>query len=320
MQGPIRILACRGIELFTRAVCGHLALDLSGMKVVRFANDQLMPIVRENVREADVFILAPTATSTNGVDVNASIVELCLAIDALKRASAGRITVVVPYFPYARSDKKDQPRIPIGARLMANLLERAGANRVLTMDLHSAQIQGFCDIPVDHLEARPILVQHYRGQDLGNAIVVASDVGEAKEAGGFARQLNLPLAIVDKRRSGNEDKAKPAHIVGDVDGKDAILIDDEISTAGTLVEASTFLLEHGAKSVRAGATHAIFAGPAVDRLKSSSLTEVVVTDTVPLPDHKRFDKLVVLSVAELFARAIRCIHDGDSVSVLFNGK
>ncbi len=312
MDGPLKVFACRGHRPFAEAVCSHMGCKPGDMEVIKFANDNLMVRVKENVRECDVFVI-----QTSAPPVNEGLMELLITLDAMKHSSARRITAVIPYLPYARSDKKDQPRISIAARLVADLLETAGADRILTMDLHSPQVAGFFRIPLDQLQAAPILAGYFAGTDLKNTVIVASDAGEAKDIGRYANRLNLPIAIIDKRRRGNDDRAYPTNLVGEVSGMHALLTDDEISTGGTVVEAAAFLMERGALSVRVGATHGVLAGPAVSRLRESQITEIVVTDTVPIPDEKRFDRLRVLSVAPLFAEAITHIHDGRSVSALF---
>jgi len=267
----------------------------------------------ENVREADVFVIQPSCPP-----VSDGILELLITIDALKHASARRITAVLPYFPYARSDKKDQPRISITARLMADLLEAAGADRVLTMDLHAPQVQGFFRIPVDQLRAAPILCDHLRDtRTLDNYVLVAGDVGEAKEIGGYANRLNLPIAIVDKRRDGDDEKPRAVHLIGDVEGKRALIVDDEIASGGTLIEAAAFVLKHGAVSVEAAAVHPVLSGGAMGRIAGSPLASVVVTDTIPIAPEKQIDKIEVCSVSHLFADAILAIHGGSSVSSLF---
>jgi len=243
--------------------------------------------------------------------------ELLITIDALKHASAHRVTAVLPYYPYVRSDKKDEPRISITARLMADLLQAAGADRVLTMDLHSPQIHGFFHIPVDHLTATDVICDHFAGLGLDNWVLVAPDAGEVKDAGRYASRLDIPLAIIDKRRHGDDEAAKAYHVIGDVAGKHALIIDDEIATGGTMVEAARLLRGHGAASVTAAVAHAVLSGPGPQRIRDSKLRELVVTDSIPIGEEKRSDKIRVLSVAPLFARAIACIHDGRSVSALF---
>ncbi|MFA6547853.1 MAG: ribose-phosphate pyrophosphokinase [Candidatus Magasanikbacteria bacterium] len=294
-----------------KSICQHLDIPLGESEVIRFQNDNLMIKIKENVRECDVFVVQTASTP-----VNDGLVELLIMIDALKHASAGRITAVIPYYFYARSDKKDKPRISITARLVADLLQTAGANRVLTMDLHSPQIQGFFRIPVDQLVAAPTLCSYMRTWDLSNSVLVAGDVGEAKGLGRFANPLHLPMAIVDKRRFGDDDRAVATNIVGEVQGKNCIIVDDEISTGGTIIEATNFLLTQGALSVRVVATHPVLVGPAIERIRNSVIKEITVTNTLPV--HDRADgRITVLNVAPLFAKAIRRIHDGDSLSSLF---
>jgi len=311
VNATLKIFAGSSHPELASAICDHLDLPVGKSEVVRFANENLMVKIQENVRECDIFVVQTSASP-----VNEGILELLIMIDALKHASAARVTAVLPYFPYARSDKKDKPRISITARLMADLLQAAGCDRVLTMDLHSPQIQGFFHVPVDQLVGAPILCEHLRTWDLANTVLVAGDAGEAKELGRFANRLNLPMAVVDKRRYGDDDRAVAANIIGEVRGKHALIVDDEIATGGTIVEAARFLEKEGAISVNVAATHAVFAGPAMDRINASNIREVVVTDTIPLRG-KTSDKVRILSVGGIFAKAIRRIHDGDSVSDLF---
>lgn len=310
-NGALKIFAGRSHPALAARICEILDVPLGQSGVVKFSNENLMVRIDENVRGGDVFVLQTAAPP-----VNEGLVELLITIDALKHASAGRITAVIPYMPYVRSDKKDKPRISITARLVADLLETAGADRVLTMDLHAPQIQGFFRIPVDHLQAVPILTDHLRSQDLADHVLVAGDAGEAKEVGRFANRLHLPMAIIDKRRYDDSEKPRAAHLIGEIQGKHALIVDDEVSTGGTLIEAANFLKEQGAVSVTAAFTHAVLAGHAVERLEASSIERLLFTDTIPL-QGKRSPKFKVLSVAHIFAKAIRRIHDGDSISALF---
>jgi ribose-phosphate pyrophosphokinase len=313
MTGDIKVISGSAHPELGRDICKHLGTDLCESTVVRFSNENMLVQIEENVREADVFVIQPSCPP-----VSDGIMELLITIDALKHASARRITAVLPYFPYARSDKKDRPRISITARLMADLLETAGANRVLTMDLHSPQVQGFFRIPADQLAAAPIVCDYLSShRDLSNTILVAGDVGESKEIGDYANRLNLPIAIVDKRRDGDDDNARATNLIGDVEGKNALIIDDEIASGGTMMEAARFVLERGALGVEAAVVHPVLSGQAVTRIAESPLRTLVVTDTLPLPPEKRIDKIQVQSVARLFADAIRAIHDGSSVSRLF---
>jgi ribose-phosphate pyrophosphokinase len=264
------------------------------------------------VRGADAFAIQPTSTP-----VESHLFELLLMIDALKRASAGRITAVLPYYGYARQDRKDKPRVPISAKLVASLLETAGADRVLSVDLHAAQIQGFFDIPVDHLFASPVMIEHFRAMAASDLTVVSPDAGGVERARAFAKRLNAPLAIIDKRRE-QANVAEVMNIIGDVRGRDCIMVDDLIDTAGTLVKGAEALINAGASSVAACATHAVLSGQAVQRLQESALREVVVTNTIPLrEDARRCECIRVLSVAPLLARAIQSIHEGGSISTLF---
>ena len=311
MNAKLKIFAGSSHPELAKSICDALDLPLSKSETIKFSNENLMVRILENVRECDVFYI-----QTSAPPVNEAIIETLIAIDALKSASAARVTAVLPYYFYARSDKKDQPRISITARLMADLLQTAGADRVLTMDLHSPQIQGFFRFPVDQLVASPILCEYLSQSDLSDTVLVAGDVGEAKELGRFANVLHLPVAVVDKRRYGNDDRAVATNLIGDVEGKRAIIVDDEIATGGTIVEAANFLLARGAKDVRVVATHGVLSGPAIDRINASAIEKVVVTDTIPLRD-KKSSKVEVLSVGPLLAKAIRRIHDGDSVSDLF---
>jgi len=268
--------------------------------------------IDENVRGNDVFIVQPTNPPAD------NIMELLLLIDAARRASAARITCVMPYYGYSRQDRKDQPRVAIGAKLLANMITTAGANRVLGVDFHQHQLQGFFDVPVDHLYAAPVFVSHYRKKNLHELVVVAPDVGSAKMARGFAKRLNGSLAIIDKRRP-QANVSEVVNVVGEVEGKDCLLADDMIDTAGTVSEAAKALKDLGARDVYVCATHALRSGPAVERLSKAPITEVTVTDTVMIPPAKRFPTLCVLSVGELLSKAIRYIHSEQSVSSLFEG-
>jgi ribose-phosphate pyrophosphokinase len=313
MQGAVKVISGSAHPQLARDIGLALGLELCRTSVLRFSNENMLVTIDENVREADVFVIQPSCPP-----VSDGIIELLMTIDALKHASAGRITAVLPYFPYARSDKKDRPRISITARLMADLLQTAGANRVLTMNLHSPQMQGFFRVPTDQLQAAPILCDYLReSRDLSNYVLVAGDVGESKDVGHYADRLDLPIAIVDKRRTGDDEVARAVNLIGDVQGKVALIIDDEVASGGTLVEAARFVLERGAIAVEACVVHAVLSGKAIERIEASPLRELVVTDTLPLPAQKRIAKIHVTSVAGLFADAIRAIHDGLSVSALF---
>ncbi len=295
-------------------ICRYLRTQLGDAEVFKFANDNIFVRVMENVREQDVFVVQPTCRP-----VNDSIMELLIMIDALKRASAGRITAVMPYYAYGRSDKKDQPRVPITARLIADMLTVAGADRVLTMDLHQGQIQGFFSIPVDELTAINILSRYIKSKNLTD-IVVVSELGFAKKARNFAEILQAPLAILEKRRVGNEDKTELMNIIGEVAGRTAVIIDDEIDTAGSLLEAVAALVAEGATAVYSCATHGVFSGEALEKIQASPITEVIVTDTIPLPAGADRERITVLSIAPLFGEAIKRIHRGSSVGALFSSE
>lgn len=313
MPSDLKIFTGSANPRLAGAICQTLGCPLSRLAVSRFSNDNLFVQIKDNVRETDVFVVQPfTAPASD------TIMELFIIMDALRSASARRITAVIPYFSYARSDKKDAPRISIVARLMADLLKTAGADRVLTMDLHSDAVHGFFSVPVDHLTAIPYFVDHFRSRmDLEHAVVVATDAGGAKRAGRFAKRIHLPMAIIDKRRIADTEVVQGL-VVGDVKDRDAIIFEDEISTGGTLAASISTLTAAGVRSIHVGATHGVLCGPAVDRLVDSPLQSVVVTDTVHLSPDKQVPKISVLSVAPLFAEAIRRIHTGESVGALFD--
>jgi ribose-phosphate pyrophosphokinase len=289
-----------------------LGIPLGEVEVFEFSNENIFVRILENVRERDVFIIQPICSP-----VNKSLVELLIMLDAFRRASAGRITAVVPYYGYSRTDKKDQPRVPITARLIADLITTAGANRLLTVDLHAPQIQGFFTIPVDELTARPILAQYFKEKALGNLVVVATDIGITKVARDMAAKLGAPLVIIEKRRLGNADATETINIIGEVEGMRALTVDDEIDTAGSLVGVVNALLEHGVTEVYACCTHPVFSGSAIQRIATSQVKEVVVTDTIPVNDDKKLDKITVLPIASLIGEAIHRIHTGLSVGAMF---
>ncbi len=312
MEGRLKVFAGASHPRLAEDICYLLDIPLGRSRSVKFSNENLMIQIEENVRECDVFVIQTSASP-----VNEGIMELLIMIDALKHASAARVTAVLPYFPYARSDKKDKPRISITARLMADLLMTSGADRVLTMDLHSPQIQGFFRIPVDQLKAVRTICDHYLQRGLlDDYVLVAGDAGEAKELGAYANRLNLPMAIVDKRRYGDDEKPRAVNVIGEVEGKRCLIVDDEVASGGTLIEAAQFLMKRGARGVEATCVHPVLSGNAVQRIVESPISEIVVTDSIPTHD-KVFDKLHVLPIAPLFAKAIRRIHEGDSVSELF---
>ncbi|MBV8714088.1 MAG: ribose-phosphate pyrophosphokinase [Chloroflexi bacterium] len=296
-----------------QAICSYLGVPLGKAEVVKFSNENIFPKINQNVREHDVFVIQPTYPN-----VSDSILELLIMIDALKRASASRITAVVPYFSYARSDKKDQPRVPITARLVADMLQTAGANRLLTIDLHAGQVQGFFNIPVDELTAmQPLLRDYVIGMEMIDPVVVAGDLGFAKRARNFADMIGASVAFVEKRRLGNNSSSESLGVIGDVRGKSAIIVDDEIDTAGSIVGAAEIVRRAGARAVYAAATHALLTGPAVERLRNSPIEELIVTDTVQMPLRKRLPNMTVLSVSLLFGEAIARIHTGESVGAMF---
>jgi ribose-phosphate pyrophosphokinase len=296
-----------------RDICRHLGITLGDVNVSKFTNENIWVKVNENVRGKDVFVVQPFSSP-----VNDCIMELLIMIDAFKRASAQRITAVVPYYAYGRTDKKDQPRVPITARLIADCITTAGASRFLTMDLHAGQIQGFFNIPVDELTAQNLLARYFADHALETFTVVSTDAGYAKRARNFAEQLDVPLAIVEKRRMGNTGRTESLGLIGNIEGRHAVIVDDEIDTASSVLQAVRVVRAQGARDVYIAATHGVLSGPAVERLTSPDIYEVVLTDTVPLPPHKRLPTFTVLSVAELFAGAIQRIHEGRSVAELFN--
>jgi ribose-phosphate pyrophosphokinase len=314
-------------QALAEEVCNFLGLPLGQTKLTKFSDGELYVQILENVRGADVFILQPTC---DPVDHN--LMQLLLMIDALKRASARRITTVIPYFGYARQDRKDKPRVPISSKLVADLLTTAGADRALVVDLHAPQIQGFFNIPVDHLFASPVLVDHFKKQNLPDLTVISPDAGGVERARFFAKKMDAALAIVDKRRT-DINVAEIMHVIGDVDGRTCLILDDIVDTAGTLVKTVNALLENGAHQVYACASHAVLSGPAIERLAASNLVELVVTNTIPLSDSakrivttdpatsivtgKRECKIRVLTIAGLIGRAIQSIHEETSVSKLF---
>ena len=294
------------------SVCEYLGIPLGKVEVFEFSNENIFVRILENIRERDVFVIQPICSP-----VNKSLIELLIMLDASRRASAGRITAVVPYYGYGRTDKKDQPRVPITARLIADLITTAGANRLLTVDLHAPQIQGFFTIPVDELTARSILAQYFKEKALDNLVVVATDIGISKVARDMAAKLGAPLAIIEKRRLGNADATETLNIIGEVEGMRALTVDDEIDTAGSLVGVVNALLEHGVTEVYACCTHPVFSGSAIQRIATSPVKEVVVTDTIPVNDDKKLDKITVLPIASLIGEAIHRIHTGLSVGAMF---
>ena len=293
-------------------VCDYIGIPRGRAEVFKFTNDNTFVRIGESVRQNDVFVIQSFAAP-----VNDSIMELLIMIDTLHRASAGRITAVIPYFGYGRTDKKDQPRVPITARLVAKLVGVAGADRVLTVDLHAGQIQGFFDIPVDEMSAMPLAAAHFVDKRLPNPVVVSPDLGNTKRARNFAEALNAPLAIIEKRRVGNGDRTEMLNLIGAVDGRQVVIVDDEIDTAGSITQAADVCFAHGAAEVYATCIHPVFSGPAIERLQASAIREVVVSNTIALPPAKRFAKLTVLSVAPLLGETIQRVHTGASVSATY---
>ena len=315
MFGEMKVFSGSSHPDLASGIATHMGMPLGRLKVTRFSNENIKVKIEENVREADVFVIQSSCPP-----VSDNLMEMLILIDALKFASAARITAVLPYFPYARSDKKDEARISITARLVADLLETAGADRVLTMTLHAPQILGFFRKPADQLLATPILSNYFKTKDLSNTTVVATDAGAAKFAGHFAKRLSVPMAIIDKRRFDDSEKAQSVALIGDVKNRDAIIYDDEIATGGSIKEAARILRELGARSVRVGVTHPVFSGSALETLTSANLDELVVTDSIPVSPARarQLPNLKVLSTAALFGDAILRIHGGRSISEMMD--
>jgi ribose-phosphate pyrophosphokinase len=311
-HNDIRLFSGSANQPLAEAIGKNLGLLLGSAELRRFSDGEIYFQILENVRGMDVFVVQPTCQP-----VNDNLIELLVMIDAFKRSSARRITAVIPYYGYARQDRKDKPRVPISAKLVADLLSASGANRVLTMDLHAGQIQGFFDIPVDHLFAAPVLVDYITRKKLDRLTVVSPDAGGVERARAYAKRLSADLAIVDKRRV-EANVAEVMHVIGEVDGRDVVVVDDMIDTAGTLIQTVMALSGKGARSIYAAASHAVLSGPSIDRImQTEELSEVIVTDTIPLLPEKMKSKIMVLSVASLLGQAIRSIHEETSVSSLF---
>lgn len=308
----LRVFSGNAHPELAQQICSYLEITPGRSEAFKFSNDETFVKILENVREKDVFLIQPIA-----VPVNDNLIELLIMIDAMRRASAGRITTVIPYYAYGRTDKKDQPRVAITARLIADFISMAGADRVLTMNLHAGQIQGFFNIPLDELSAIPLLANNFKERNLDNLVVVAPDVGAARRARNIADLLGAPIAIIEKERMGNDDRAEAISLIGSVEGSNAILVDDEILTGGTMVSAAALLKKKGALDVYCCAVHPLLSGAASELLRNSDLKEIFVTDTLPVPDEKRFDRLNVLSVASLLGEAIHRIHSGLSVGAMF---
>jgi ribose-phosphate pyrophosphokinase len=310
--GSLQIFSGNANPELAREVARYMGTSLGSADVFQFSNENVFVRINETVRENDVFVVQPFSSP-----VNTSIMELLIMIDALKRASSGRITAVIPYFAYGRTDKKDQPRVPITARLLANLIERAGADRILTIDLHAGQIEGFFDVPVDHLTAFPLLSRHIAEQGLQDLVVVAPDLGTAKKARNFAESLGVPLALLEKRRPLSGQGNEVLSLIGDVRHRRAILVDDEIDTGGSMLSAARILEAEGVTEIFACATHGVLSGPAIQRIDAGPFTQVVITDTIALPEQKRSPKLRVIPIGELLSEAIQRIHSGGSVGAMF---
>jgi ribose-phosphate pyrophosphokinase len=306
----MRVFAGSANRSLAEQIASFLGAELGECDIQRFSDGEIFVKFNENIRGVDVFIVQPTFPPAE------NLMELLIMIDAACRASAARITPVIPYFGYARQDRKDQPRVAITAKLVANLITVAGANRILTMDLHAGQIQGFFDIPLDHLFAAPVLIDYFKSKKLEDFTLVAPDIGSVRMARAFAKKLGAPLALIDKRRTA-PNVSEVVNIIGEVEGRDAVIIDDLIDTGGTIVNAAEALVQHGAKEVYVGCTHGMLSGDALSRIDKSPVREMVVTNTVPVEGKKPDAKLKVLSVASLLGEAMRRIHNGESVSSLF---
>lgn len=308
----IKIFACQSAEKFTKEICDYLKVEPGKINSMKFKNDNNFVQILETVRQKDVYVV-----QTVEPPVNERMMELFITIDAIKRASAKNINVVLPYFPYSRSDKKDQPRVPITAKLMAQLLEAAGATRVITCDLHNPAIQAYFNINCDRLTAEYLLEKYFLEKKLEDMVIVATDAGSSKKAYKYSEFFNCPIALVDKRREGNDDRAIASTIIGEVKDKNAIIFDDEIDTAGSMMETVKVLKKYGAKAIYAGCTHGVLSGPAIERIKNSEIKEMVITNTIPLPEEKKIDNITVLSIAPLFAECIRRINEEEPLGELF---
>lgn len=308
----MKIFACPTAESFTEEICEFLGIEIGKINHMKFKNDNNFVQILETVRQKDVYIV-----QTSMPPVNERIMELLITIDAAKRASAKNVNVVLPYFPYSRSDKKDQARVPITAKLMAQIIEAAGATRVITCDLHNPAIQAYFNVNCDRLTGEYILEKYFKEKNLDNMVIVATDAGSSKKAYKYSEFFNCPIALVDKRRQGNDDRAIASTIIGDVKDKNAIIFDDEIDTAGSIMETVKVLKRFGAKNIYAGCTHGVLSGPAIERIKNSDIKELVVTNTIPIPEEKKIDKITVLSIAPLFAEAIKKIHNEEPLGELF---
>ncbi len=312
MGNALKVFAGQSNPALAKGICAEIGLDPGKIEFVCFSNENIKVKICENVRGCDVFYI-----QTSCPPVSNHLMELLIALDAFKYASAGRITAILPYYPYALADSKDEPRISIAGRLMADLIAEAGADRILTMTLHSPQIMGFSRIPVDQLSGVPTICDHYGAMQLENTIVAAPDISRAKVTETYAKRLGLPLAVIDRRRSA-DGQVRVHGVIGDVKGRNVIFFDDEIITGNSILEGAAAVLDKGAESIYAGCVHGTLAAGTVSRLAASGLQHLAITDTIPLPDNQRDDKIAICSVAKLFAAAIRAIHDETSISALFN--
>lgn len=309
----LKVFSCSdSADSFTKEVCDSLGIEVGKISRMKFKNDNTFVQLLETVREKDVYFIQTTQPP-----VNERIMELLIAVDAAKRASAKRITVILPYFMYSRSDKKDQPRVPITAKLMAELIEAAGANRVISCDLHNSAIQAYFNINCDRLSAQNILQAYFKEKNFKDMVIVATDAGSTKKAYKYSKFFNCPIAMIDKRRDGNDDRAIATTIIGDVKDKTAVVFDDEIDTAGSMLETANILKEFGAKEIYAGCTHGVLSGPAIERIKNAPFKEVVITNTIPLPKEKELPQIKVLSIAPLFAEAIKRLNENKAMGDLF---
>jgi ribose-phosphate pyrophosphokinase len=312
LYGPLKVFTGRAHPTLADEICTMLGVEPGHVTLYGFSDGENYCQIEENVRGADVFVIQPTSPP-----VNDNLMELLIMLDALKRSSASRVTAVMPYYGYARQDRKDKPRVPITSKLVADLITAAGADRVLTLDLHASQIQGFFNIPVDHLFAAPVIVGHLKKQQTGELTIVSPDAGGVERARAYAKRLGASLAIIDKRRIA-ANQTEVMNIIGDVDGRDVFVVDDIVDTAGTLIHSVEALLKKGARSISASCTHAVLSGPAIDRINHSNLHQLVTTNSMPTADKERAcPRLVTLSIADLLAEAIKRIHNEDSVSSLF---
>ncbi len=309
----LKVFACSSsAEKFTDEICEYLKIEKGKINRMKFKNDNNFVQILESVRDQDIFLVQTTEPP-----VNERIMELLITIDAVKRASAKRITVVLPYYMYARSDKKDQPRIPVTAKLFANLIEAAGADRVLTCDLHNNAIQAYFNINCDVLTGQSLLQKYFDSKNIDNKVVVATDAGSSKKAYKYAKHFGCPIALVDKRRDGNDDRAIATSVIGEIKGKNALVFDDEVDTAGSIMETAEVIKNFGANKVYVGCTHGVLSGPAIERIQNSEVEELVMTSTIPLPKEKQIDKITVVSISELFGEAIKRIHEETSIGELF---